>query len=329
LLGVREALSEDLTRILNHANTLVLLDLPSFPFEAMADECWDVPMVVVLPPGSEAGSLIADFGPGLFERLGFFDRILATDFGLWQELRRKYSWAESQLVTVPGNHPSEAVEMVSTLLEVGPTFPSTLEANGIYHDRCSDKALRRVQAAALESRFTAARTERDTKVPLDVLNVGAGAGCWASSFDLAKTRFVGIDAREDLVETARANFPDQRFDHLGPELLFPYDDESFDLIFSVTAMHHYSAPAKRTLLAEMWRIARPGGRLLFLEDFVFTRRSEEPTIYPMSITDFEALILDATAGQVALEYVESLQYPDEDLRRGGLISLRRLGVPRT
>ena len=68
---------------------------------------------------------------------------------------------------------------------------------------------------------------------------------------------------------------------------------------------------------------------MFLEDFVFTRQPEKPVIYPMSVTEFVDLILDATAGQVALEYVESLRYPDENLRRGGLISLMRLGVSKT
>jgi SAM-dependent methyltransferase len=159
--------------------------------------------------------------------------------------------------------------------------------------------------------------------------VGAGVGRWASSFDLTKTRFVGIDAREDQIETARANFPDRRFDLLGSDLLFPHEDESFDLVFSVANMHHNPAPAKRKLLSEMWRVTRPGGRLLFLEDFVFTRRPEEPVIHPMSVTEFVDLILDATAGQVVLEHAESLRYPGEDLRRGGLISLLRLGVPRT
>jgi ubiquinone/menaquinone biosynthesis C-methylase UbiE len=159
--------------------------------------------------------------------------------------------------------------------------------------------------------------------------VGTGTGRWASSFDPTKTRFVGLDAREDLIGTARANFPDQRFDLLGSNLLFPYEDESFDLVFSVTTMHHNPAPAKRTLLSEMWRVARPSGRLLFLEEFVFTRQSVEPVIHPMSATEFVDLILDASAGQVALEYVESLRYPDEDLRRGGLISLIRLGVSET
>jgi SAM-dependent methyltransferase len=185
-----------------------------------------------------------------------------------------------------------------------------------------------VQAAVLESQFTAIQGKRDSTVPLDVLEVGTGVGRWASSFDLTKTRFVGIDVREDLVRAARANFPEGRFDQLSSDLLFPYEDESFDLVFSVTVMHHNSVSAKRTLLSEMWRVARPGGRLLFLENFVFTK-AEKPAIYPMSVTEFEDLILDATAGQVALEHVESLRYPDENLRRGGLMSLLRLGVPRT
>jgi SAM-dependent methyltransferase len=193
----------------------------------------------------------------------------------------------------------------------------------------SGETLHHVQAAALEPRFSAARGNRDAGAPLDVLEVGAGVGRWASSFDLTKTWFVGIDTREDLIGTARANFPEGRFDLLGSDLLFPYEDESFDLVFSVTAMHHNPTPAKRTLLSEMWRVSRAGGRLLFLEDFVFTRRTEDPVVHPMSVTEFVGLILDATAGQVVLEHAESLRYPGENLHRGGLISLLRIGIPRT
>ena len=65
---------------------------------------------------------------------------------------------------------------------------------------------------------------------------------------------------------------------------------------------------------------------MFLEDFVLIRQPERPAVYPISVTQFEDLILDATAGQVILEHVESLRYPDENLHRGGLIALRKLGV---
>ena len=330
VLGERDVPPHKPTEALNHANKIVFLDPLSFPFEAMTGDHWEVPVVVVLPSGFDLESLTTTLGFVLFERLGFFDRIVAQHSALWEELRRKYRWAESQRVPVVTSHPSEAIKAVRALLEAESTSSTTLKADGIDRDPRFNKTLHRVQAAALEPRFAATRAQkRDTKVPLDVLEVGTGVGNWASSFDLTKTRFVGIDTREDLVETARANFPDRRFDRLGSDLLFPYEDESFDVVFTVTVMHHHPAPAKRTLLSEMWRVARPGGRWLFLENFVFTRRPEKPAIYPTSVTEFVDLILEATAGQVVLEHVESLRYPGEDLRRGGLISLLRLGVPKT
>ena len=330
VLGEPDVPPHVLAGALDRANTLVLLDLPSFPLDVMTGDHWDVPMVVVLPPGFDAESLSTTFGPALFERLGFFDHIVTPDPALWKELRRRYSWAESQLVPATSNEANEVTATIRALLEAGSTSPSTPDHERHRRDDLRlNKALHRVQATALEPRFVASQERRNVEAPLDVLEVGAGVGRWASSFDLSKTRFVGIDVREDLVGIARASFPGGRFDLLGSELLFPYKDESFDLVFSVTIMHHHPAPTKRTLLSEMWRVARPGGQLLFLEHFVFTRQSEESAVFPMSVKEFVDLTLEATAGQVVLEHVESLRYPHEELRRGGLISLLRLGVPKT
>jgi SAM-dependent methyltransferase len=329
VLGEQDALPHKLTEVLDHASTLVLLDLPSFPLEAIMNDHWDVPMVVVLPSGLGVEPLTANFGSVLFERLGFFDRIVAPERALWDELRRRYRWAGCQYIPVTSDDPDDVAKAVGAVLEGGSTASTTRGSDGAGRDPRSNKAVYRVQAAALKPRFAAARGRRDATVPLDVLEVGTGMGRWASIFDPTKTRFVGIDAREDFIETARDNFPEKRFDHLGSDLLLPYEDESFDLVFSVTVMHLNSAPAKQTLLSEMWRVARPGGRLLFLEHFVVTRQREEPDTYPTSVEEFIDLILGATVGQVALEHVESLWYPGEDLRRDGLISLFRLGIPRT
>jgi len=354
VLGEQDALSYKLARVLNHANVFVLLDLLSFPPESMTEEHGDVPIVVVLPSGSDAESLIATFGSTLFEGLEFFDHLVTSDSALWEELRRKYCWAKNQRIPIISNEPGEVATAVCALFKAEPTPATTPgagqhEAARYWHERNYklatsvahqavqsinndprlNKALHRAQAAVLRPQFAAPWGRRDTKVPLDVLEVGTGVGRWTSNFDLTKTRFVGIDVCEDLVRDARANFPDQRFDRLGSDLLFPYDDESFDLVFSVTVMHRNPAPAKRTLLSEMWRVVRPGGRLLFLENFVFTKQLEKPTVYPISVTGFVDLIHDAMTGQVVLEHVESLRYPDEDLHRGGLISLLKLGVPKT
>jgi ubiquinone/menaquinone biosynthesis C-methylase UbiE len=353
VLGEQDTLLYELTQVLNRANTLVFLDPLSFPLEAMTAEHWNIPIVVVLPSGFDAKALITTFGSALFERLGFFDHIVTPDSALWEELRRKYCWAEGQRIPGVGDRPpSEVATTVCALFEAKSTSTAThsydqSEAGRYWHERmlatsvphraadCVDYDLRcnktshRVQAAALEPRFAAPQQKRGTRIPLDVLEVGTGAGRWASSFDLTKTRFFGIDAREDLLRIARINFPEGRFDLLGSELLFPYEDESFDLIFTATIMHRYPVPAKRTLVSEMWRVARPGGQLLFLEDFVFEKQQEQQAVHAMSVSEFESLILDVTAGQVVLEHAESLRYPGEDLRTGMAISLLRLGVPKT
>jgi SAM-dependent methyltransferase len=325
-----------LSAVVDEATTLIVLDPHSFPFEAMTEDRWDVPLVVVLPSGLDAESLTATFGATLFERLVFFDRIATPDSDVWKGLRQRYWWAESQRIRIETDDPGEVAATLGALFEAeqywkggADTPPRPLPHRTIGYsprDPRSNKAVHRVQAEVLRPRFVAAREERADDVPLDVLEVGTGVGCWAASFDPTTTRFSGVDTSEDMIRTARANFPGQRFDRLGSDLLFPYEDQSFDLVFSESFMHHNSAPAKRTLLSEMWRVARPGGRLLFLEIFVFTRHPEEPDIHPMSVTEFVDLILEATAGQVALEHVESLRYPGEDLHRGGLISLSRLGV---
>jgi ubiquinone/menaquinone biosynthesis C-methylase UbiE len=187
----------------------------------------------------------------------------------------------------------------------------------------------RVQAKVLQPRFAAAREKRTDDVPLDVLEVGTGVGRWAGSFDPADTRFSGVDTSKGMVTAARSNFPDRRFDQLSSKLLLPYDDESFDLVFGVAVMQHNPQLTRQTLLSEMWRVARPAGRLLFLEDFVTAKHREESLIPPTSVSEFVDLILEVTSGQVVLEHVESLRYPHDDLVRGGAISLLRLGVPKT
>ncbi len=325
VLGEQDASPHRLTEVLERANALVLLDLPSFPLQAMTDDHREIPLTVLLPSGPDAASLATKFGPALFERLGFFDRIAAQDDTLWEELRRKYRWAEGQRIPAGEDHLGEVASAVCALLGSEPAPASTPQTGGNGRDLRHRKGLHRVQSAALEPRFAAAWEKRDDGAPLDVLEVGTGSGRWATKFDPAETRFVGIDARQDLLGAARANFPERTFDLLKPDLLFPYEDGSFDLVFCVTVMHRSPAPAKQTLVSEMWRVARPGGRLLFLEDLVATRGPERPDVYPMSVTEFEDLILDATAGRVVLEHMESLKYPDEDLHRGGLISLSRLG----
>ena len=324
----------------DEATTLIVLDPRSFPFNAMTEDRWDVPLIVVLPRGFDAASLTAMFSTTLFERLGFFDRIVTPDSDVWKGLRQRYCWAENQRIELTTDDPGEVAVNLCALLEAESTPQAALCDEGYEVSRYQEggdfrrdlrriKAVHRVQAEALKPRFVVTRGERTDDVTIRVLEVGTGAGHWAGSFDPAKTRFFGVDRSEGMIEAARSNFPNQRFDQLGPNLLLPYDDGYFDLVFGVAVMQRNPPRARRTLLSEMWRVARPAGRLLFLEDFVTVSQREKSTIPPMSALEFVDLILEETSGQVVLEHVEALRYPQDDLFRGGVLSLLRLGVART
>jgi len=188
-----------------------------------------------------------------------------------------------------------------------------------------------VQRAALGPQFAVAHGQRAEDVPFRVLEVGAGEGRWAATFDPAAAEYHGLDEDEDAVLAARSEWPEVPFGRIEPDLLFPHEDETFDLVFSVGFLGAHPDPAKRRLLSEMWRVARPGGRLLFLEDFVATKEAAKPGSYPahgLSVLAFVELLLVATDWQVVMEHVESLRYPDEALTRGGLVAVSRLGVPK-
>lgn len=283
VLGDWDVLPSQLAAAVERATALVVLDSFSFPFEAMARDQRDVPLILVLPREFDAAFLTSVFGKPVFERLSFFDRVATGDDALWEELRGRYRWVESQRIEIDGASPEEAAAEICDRLEAeaaGPTFfgGEVYEAAaywracgdalafsapyrtvfGAHRDPAFGKALHRVQAAALDPQFAAARGDRAADIPFEVLEVGAGVGRWAAGFDPTTTRFVGADISEGMVEAARTNFPEGRFDLLDESLLFPYSDESFDLVFTVGVMHHNPTPAKRILLSEMWRVARPG-----------------------------------------------------------------------
>lgn len=310
LLGDWDALPVRLADAAAGASVIIVGDLLSFPFEALAGEACDVPLVLVLPVDRDADFLLKVFGETVFGRLGFFDRVATPDTNVWRTLRQRYGWAESQRVTVEGDTYERVAETLEAVRRV---------------DQRTEKAAHRAEEAALLPRFAAAQSFNADEVPLDVLQVGVGDARWVTGFDLTATRFCGVDEDPKSVALADRNFSEGDFEKLGPEPSIPRDSESFDLAFSTGSLGLYPDHEKRTLLSEMWRVTRPGGRLLFLEDFV---SGEEAAPHVTPVNDFVELLMEATSGQAVLEHVESIQYPGEDAVRGGVLMLSRLGVPK-
>lgn len=353
VMGEWDVLPHRLSGVLRRAGALVLLDLLSFPYEAMPRGRWDVPVAAVLPQEHDEEFLVSVLEKPLFERLGFFDLVVTADDALWEALGVRYGWAACQRIRPESEDPAGVAREVCGMLlsEEGAELPSgrgSYEAREYWrsrgerfarevphraicsaaHGRAFNKAIHGVQAAALEPQLAAVRSARAEDLPLEVLEVGCGVGRWAASLGRLGARYTGLDVSEAMVGAAGENFPWARFEVLEDDLEFPFEDESFDLAFTVTVLHHNPTEIKRRLLSEMWRVVRPGGRLAFLEDFVGVRRSDDETVYPMSVSAFVELLVGVSGGEATLEHFESVKYPHDDFHRGGLMVVSRLGVPR-
>ena len=310
VLGDWDVLPADLAAAVRGAAAVVVLDAFSFPFEAMGEPGWDAPLTVVLPDDFDAGFLDAVFGAPVFERLGFFDRLVARDDAVWDALSSRYGWAPAQRLR------PAATDKGDVAAELAKNLPES----------AAEKVLYRAQEAALGPRFTAARGDRAEDVPFAVLEVGVGDGRWMGSFDPGPTGFVGVGAGDP--DALRAEYPGARFEAFGPDGGLPFGEEEFDLVFAVDVLGGHPVPEKRALVSEMWRVARPGGRLLFLEDFVAGEGLENTGGHVVGVRVFEGIVMDATAGRVTLEHVRSVRYPGEDLVRAGVVEFSKLGVPR-
>jgi ubiquinone/menaquinone biosynthesis C-methylase UbiE len=94
------------------------------------------------------------------------------------------------------------------------------------------------------------------------LDVGCGTGALAARLAAEGFRMSGVDPSEGMLGVLREQAPGvEAMQGSGTELPFP--DDGFDLVLTVATLHHIAAPGDvaRTL-AEMVRVARPGGRIL-------------------------------------------------------------------
>ena len=111
----------------------------------------------------------------------------------------------------------------------------------------------------------------DSLAGKDVLDVGIGSGIATQMLAESGAKVTGVDLTEWAVETTR-----RRLDAFGLEAdvrqadaeQLPFEDASFDLVFSWGVIHHSSDMDRA--LAELVRVTRPGGQLVLM---VYHRRS--------------------------------------------------------
>jgi ubiquinone/menaquinone biosynthesis C-methylase UbiE len=106
-----------------------------------------------------------------------------------------------------------------------------------------------------------------------VLEVGCGSGGYALHIgEKWGCRIVGLDVNEPGVRNAnelaktRGLASRLRFDQCDASKHLPFDDNTFDAVFSNDALCHL--PGRLQVLSEIFRVLKPGGRMLFSDALI-------------------------------------------------------------
>jgi ubiquinone/menaquinone biosynthesis C-methylase UbiE len=102
------------------------------------------------------------------------------------------------------------------------------------------------------------------KANTEVLDVACGAGAVACHAAHIAKQVTGIDLTPEMIERARGLQAEQNLANLswqiGDVAQLPFPPNVFDVVFTRYSFHHFLRPDR--VLAEMFRVCRPGGRIV-------------------------------------------------------------------
>jgi len=108
-----------------------------------------------------------------------------------------------------------------------------------------------------------------------VLDVGCSSGYLARKLAAAAGptgHVTGVDPSEAAIAYARRRAPGAMTFTVGVAQDLPLPDSFFDVVTCTLAIHHFPARKREMAFGEMYRVTRPGGRLL-VADFDPSRRA--------------------------------------------------------
>ncbi|MEV5744897.1 class I SAM-dependent methyltransferase [Microbispora rosea] len=116
--------------------------------------------------------------------------------------------------------------------------------------------------------FTRVATLARPRAGQRILDVGCGTGYLTRILAPVVTpggHVTGVDLSPPMIEYARRRAPGNCTYVVGEGQSLPFPDDSFDAVVSSLAVHHIPRDARPRALREMFRVLRPGGRLVIAE----------------------------------------------------------------
>ncbi|WP_454194274.1 class I SAM-dependent methyltransferase [Nocardia sp. Marseille-Q1738] len=100
-----------------------------------------------------------------------------------------------------------------------------------------------------------------------VVDIGCGPGDFSRVLARAAGQVTGVDPSAPMIDyaTARSRYLTNCRFELGTAQSLPLPDASVDLVTSTFAMHHIPAAHRTAAVEQMFRVLRPGGRLLLAD----------------------------------------------------------------
>jgi SAM-dependent methyltransferase len=98
----------------------------------------------------------------------------------------------------------------------------------------------------------------------DLLEIGPGPGAATGWLASRVTQLTGLEAEEAAAARLTGRYAEANVTvDTGDATRMPYPDESFDSVASFTMLHHVpTAAGQYQILAQAWRVLRPGGTLV-------------------------------------------------------------------
>ena len=98
-----------------------------------------------------------------------------------------------------------------------------------------------------------------------VLDIGCGTGELMAAYLDKGASVSGVDLSAGMLAIARERLDDRADLRAADATALPFRDDGFDLVTASLILHELTAPVRHDVVAEMVRVARPGGHLLLVD----------------------------------------------------------------